>query len=51
MWPPTPDIARQTPPPLHELEEEVMEEIWRRQEVSVREVMEALNGRTPKDRA
>jgi predicted transcriptional regulator len=51
MWPGTPEIDRQTPPPLHELEEEVMEEIWRRQEVSVREVMEALNGRTPKDRA
>jgi predicted transcriptional regulator len=46
-----PDIARQTPPLLHELEEEVMEEIWRRQEVSVREVMEALNSRAPKDRA
>ena len=51
MWPPTPDIARQTPPSLHELEEEVMEEIWRRQEMSVREVMEELNGRAPKDRA
>jgi predicted transcriptional regulator len=51
MWPPTPDIARQTPPSLHELEEEVMEEIWRRHEVSVREVMEALNSRAPKERA
>jgi predicted transcriptional regulator len=51
MWPPSPDIDRQTPPPLHELEEEVMEEIWRRHEVSVRGVMEALNSRAPKDRA
>jgi predicted transcriptional regulator len=51
MWPGTPDITGQTPPSLHELEEEVMEEIWRRQEVSVREVMEALNSRAPKDRA
>jgi predicted transcriptional regulator len=51
MWPRSPDINRQTPPPLHELEEEVMEEIWRRHEVSVRGVMEALNGRAPKDRA
>jgi predicted transcriptional regulator len=49
--PPSLDIAGQTPPPLHELEEQVMEEIWRRQEVSVREVMEALNSRAPKHRA
>src|SRR3954454_10059932 len=39
------------PPPLYELESEIMEEVWRRQaaadgelEVSVREVLEALNG-------
>ena len=51
MCPDTPDIDRETPPPLHELEEEVMEEIWRRHEVSVRGVMEALNGRASKDRA
>jgi predicted transcriptional regulator len=51
MWPGTPDTGGQTPPSLHELEEEVMEEIWRRQEVSVREVMEALNSRAAKDRA
>jgi predicted transcriptional regulator len=51
MWPPSPNIDRQTPPPLHELEEEVMEEIWRRHEVSVRGVMEALNSRASKDRA
>jgi predicted transcriptional regulator len=38
-------------PPLHELEEEVMEEIWGRHETCVREVMEALNGRGATDRA
>jgi predicted transcriptional regulator len=31
------------PPPLHELEAEVMAEVWRRDEVTVREVLEALN--------
>jgi predicted transcriptional regulator len=51
MSPPSSDIDRQTPPPLHELEQEVMEEIWRRDEVSVRGVMEALNDRAPKERA
>jgi predicted transcriptional regulator len=33
------------PPPLHELEEAVMEEIWARDETCVREVMAALNSR------
>lgn len=32
------------PPPLHELESEVMEEVWRREEATVRDVLEALNG-------
>jgi predicted transcriptional regulator len=31
------------PPPLHELEAEVMEQVWRREEATVREVLEALN--------
>jgi predicted transcriptional regulator len=31
------------PPPLHELEAEVMDEVWRRDELTVREVLEALN--------
>jgi predicted transcriptional regulator len=31
------------PPPLHELESEVMEEVWRRNEATVRDVLEALN--------
>lgn len=39
------------PPPLHELEQAVMEEVWGREQTSVREVMEALNGRGDADRA
>jgi predicted transcriptional regulator len=31
------------PPPLHELEAEVMEQVWRRERSTVREVLEALN--------
>jgi hypothetical protein len=31
------------PPPLHELESEVMEEMWRRETATVREVLEVLN--------
>jgi predicted transcriptional regulator len=39
------------PPALHELEEAVMDEVWRGEEVSVRDVMEALNDRGQLDRA
>jgi predicted transcriptional regulator len=40
------------PPELHELEAEVMDDVWSREnEVAVREVMETLNGRTKKPRA
>jgi predicted transcriptional regulator len=39
------------PPPLHELEAEVMEELWKSGEAPVRTVMDALNGRTGKPRA
>jgi predicted transcriptional regulator len=39
------------PPPLHELEGAVMEEIRRRDESSVRDVLEALNSRGGTDRA
>jgi len=39
------------PPPLHELEAEVMDEMWERDEAAVRDVMEALNARAPKPRA
>jgi predicted transcriptional regulator len=38
------------PPPLHALEAEVMEEMWRRGTATVREVLVALN-RGPKQRA
>ncbi len=36
---------RPVPPALHELESEIMEEMWASGEVSVRAVMEALNRR------
>jgi predicted transcriptional regulator len=36
---------------LHELEAEVMEELWRSGEASVRTVMAALNRQAPKERA
>jgi predicted transcriptional regulator len=39
------------PPPLHELETEVMEELWRSGEAPVRAVMEVLNKRASKKRA
>jgi predicted transcriptional regulator len=39
------------PPPLHELESEVMEELWRSGEAPVRAVMEVLNKRASKKRA
>src|SRR6478672_11558270 len=38
-------------PPLHELESEVMEQLWSQGESSVREVMEALNRRARPKRA
>lgn len=40
------------PPPLHELETEVMEEVWGcRDETTVRIILEALNARSDKQRA
>jgi predicted transcriptional regulator len=39
------------PPVLHELESEVMEQLWAGGEASVRAVMEALNRRSKKERA
>jgi predicted transcriptional regulator len=39
------------PPLLHELETEVMEELWSRGEGNVREVLEALNAREEMQRA
>jgi predicted transcriptional regulator len=38
-------------PPLHELESEVMEELWSQGEATVRTVMDALNKRASKPRA
>jgi predicted transcriptional regulator len=44
-------VPRRTPPPtLSRLESEVMEEVWRHDEVTVRQVLEALN-RGSKERA
>ena len=40
-----------SPPELHELETEVMEEVSRHDEASVRDIMETLNTRTRKERA
>jgi predicted transcriptional regulator len=45
------DGGAQAPPPLHELEAEVMDQVWERGEASVREVMEALNAVADKARA
>ena len=39
------------PPPLHELETEIMEEMWGRAEATVRDVQTALNARAEKTRA
>ena len=39
------------PPPLHELESEIMEEMWGRAEATVRDVQLALNARGEKTRA
>ena len=41
----------QVPPALHELETEVMEELWRGGEATVRAVMAGLNERAPRPRA
>jgi predicted transcriptional regulator len=43
--------AAKAPPPLHELEAEVMDEVWRHEETTVRALMEALNARAAKPRA
>lgn len=39
------------PPPLHELESEIMEEVWGQGCVTVRTIFEALNTRNDKQRA
>ena len=47
----TKSSRKSAPPPLHELESEVMEELWKAGESSVRTVMESLNKRTANPRA
>ena len=42
---------KQSPPRLHELETLVMDEVWRLQSATVRDVMEALNDGASKPRA
>jgi predicted transcriptional regulator len=44
-------MASAFPPALHELEAEIMEEAWRQGESTVRTVLEALNARSPQERA
>jgi predicted transcriptional regulator len=44
-------MAATDPPALHELEEEIMEVLWNRDEATVRDVMEDLNARAAKPRA
>ncbi len=39
------------PPPLHELETEIMDEVWLRGECSVRDVLDAVNARSDVKRA
>jgi predicted transcriptional regulator len=39
------------PPPLHELEAEIMDEVWARDACTVRDVLDALNARSPTPRA
>jgi predicted transcriptional regulator len=39
------------PPPLGELEADVMEQVWRQQEATVRSVLEALNATSDRPRA
>jgi predicted transcriptional regulator len=45
-------MAKDAPPPLHELEAEVMDAVWRRGgETTVRDIHGHLNGASPKQRA
>jgi predicted transcriptional regulator len=45
------EASSNIPPPLHALETEVMQEVWRRGLASVREVMEAMNRHADTPRA
>ena len=44
-------MADQAPPALHELQAEIMEELWRVGEATVHDVHEVLNGRSNRSRA
>jgi predicted transcriptional regulator len=44
-------VSMRHPPPLHELEAEIMDEVWRSGECTVRDVLDALNGRSDAQRA
>jgi predicted transcriptional regulator len=44
-------VSMREPPPLHELETEIMDEVWRRGECTVRDVLDALNARSRSQRA
>jgi predicted transcriptional regulator len=44
-------MAPAVPPPLHDLEAEIMDVLWTRDEATVRAVMDELNERAPKPRA
>jgi predicted transcriptional regulator len=43
--------APKPPPALHELESEIMEEVWRQGETTVKQVMDALNRKAKQPRA
>jgi predicted transcriptional regulator len=44
-------MAAAFPPPLHELEAEIMHEVWTHEQCTVREVLDAINGRSEPARA
>ncbi len=39
------------PPPLHDLEAEVMAVVWQREDITVRDVFETVNAQAPRQRA
>ena len=43
--------SNEIPPPLHELEAEIMDEVWDRGKATVHQVRDAINGRSHKERA
>lgn len=47
---PSQSIDAQWPPALHDLEQEVMEAVWRLRETAGRPVLDAVNARSGRDR-